>query len=354
MIAAGLVTVLAALAAAPARDATPPASDAAAPAAPAASPSAATRAPATANPSSATAPSVPTDSARGEPTPSSDAARSAPPEPAPDAATPSPGPAFVQADYDRHVGALTKRLPSADFTVVVEPPFVVVGDEPAVVVRRRSEQTVRWAVRRLKKQFFEKDPDEILTIWLFKDKASYLAHAKALFGDEPSTPYGYYSPRHKALVMNIATGAGTLVHEIVHPFMRSNFAACPAWLNEGLASLYEQSAGRGDRIVGLTNWRLAGLQAAIREGRLGAFEALTTTTDREFYGPASGVNYAQARYLCYWLQEQGLLEQFYREFVAGAADDPTGYGTLARVLGEKDMAAFQQRWQAWVLELRFP
>jgi len=282
--------------------------------------------------------------------------------PAPDAATPAravptasaPPAAFTPADYDRHVAALRKIVPSSDFTVVVEPPFVVVGDEPADVVRRRSEQTVRWAVRRLRKQFFAKDPNEILTIWLFKDKASYLAHAKALFGDEPSTPYGYYSPRHKALVMNIATGGGTLVHEIVHPFMRSNFAACPAWFNEGLASLYEQSAGRGDRIVGLTNWRLAGLQEAVREGRLGSFKALAATTDAEFYGPASGRHYAQARYLCYWLQEHGLLERFHREFVAAGGEDPTGYRTLQSVLGETDMAAFQKRWQAWVLTLRFP
>ena len=32
-----------------------------------------------------------------------------------------------------------------------------------------------------------------------------------------------------------------LVHEMVHPFMDADFPACPAWFNEGLASLYEQS-----------------------------------------------------------------------------------------------------------------
>ena len=34
--------------------------------------------------------------------------------------------------------------------------------------------------------------------------------------------------------MNISTGGGTLVHEIVHPFIEANFPACPPWLNEGL------------------------------------------------------------------------------------------------------------------------
>ena len=47
-------------------------------------------------------------------------------------------------------------------------------------------------------------------------------HALELFGDEPETPYGYFSAEHQALIMNIATGGGTLVHEIVHPFMEAN------------------------------------------------------------------------------------------------------------------------------------
>lgn len=57
---------------------------------------------------------------------------------------------------------------------------------------------------------------EILDIWLFRDKASYEKHAMSLFGGKPHTPYGYFSARHKALVMNIATGGGTLVHETPH------------------------------------------------------------------------------------------------------------------------------------------
>ncbi|MBN2582151.1 MAG: C39 family peptidase [Planctomycetes bacterium] len=265
-----------------------------------------------------------------------------------------PSGTFTAADYAQHMMGLKEKIPKTGFATVLEPPFVVVGDEPAAKVRQRAAQTVRWAVVRLKKQFFAKEPDEILTIWLFKDKESYRKHTKEIFGDEPSTPFGYYSPRHKALVMNIATGGGTLVHEIVHPFMRGNFEACPAWFNEGLASLYEQSAGRGNRIVGLTNWRLAGLQEAIRNDRLPTFKALTATSEHQFYNMDSGSNYAQARYLCYWLQEKGLLERYYREFTAAAADDPTGYKTLQKVLGESDMEAFQARWQAWVLTLAFP
>ena len=264
------------------------------------------------------------------------------------------GGAEAGADFAGHVAALREKVPAEGFTIVVEKPFVVVGDESPAMVRRRAEGTVRWAVERLKRDFFRKDPDEILDIWLFRDKASYEKHAREIFGDSPDTPFGYYSETHRALIMNIATGGGTLVHEIVHPFMRANFPECPAWLNEGLGSLYEQASDRSGHIVGLTNWRLAGLQKAIRDGRVPSFKDLAATTDHEFYTRDKGTNYAQARYLCYYLQEKDLLVKFYHAFVAAHQGDPTGYATLQKTLGEKDMDAFKKQWEAFVLKLSFP
>jgi hypothetical protein len=151
--------------------------------------------------------------------------------------------------------------------------------------------------------------------------------------------------------MNIATGGGTLVHEIVHPYVHANFPEAPAWLNEGMGSLYEQSSEKGGHIVGLTNWRLEGLQEAIREGRVPSFRTLTGQSDRAFY--SAGTSYAQARYLLYYLQESGLLVDFYKKFHAARREDPTGFRTLQAVLGEKDMADFQKRWEKWVLTLEF-
>jgi hypothetical protein len=170
----------------------------------------------------------------------------------------------TDADFAAHVERLKKRLPSGDFTIVVQPPFVVIGDEPAEAVKAHSERTVKWAVDKLKQDYFSKDPNDILDIWLFKDAPSYEQNAVALFGDKPTTPYGYYSSRHKALIMNISTGGGTLVHEIVHPFIEANFPNCPPWLNEGLGSLYEQSGEVDGHIHGYPNWRLPGLQQAIK------------------------------------------------------------------------------------------
>lgn len=257
------------------------------------------------------------------------------------------------ADFAGHVHRLRADLPSDAFHVVVQPPFVVVGDLPESTLRRHATRTVQWSVDRLKADYFPKDPDRILNIWLFRDRESYERYTQEIFGDRPSTPYGYYSRRHGALIMNIATGGGTLVHEIVHPFMAANFPRCPAWFNEGLASLYEQSSEREGRIWGLTNWRLRGLQGSIRDGRVPSFEALCGTSDRDFYHEDPGTNYAQARYLCYYLQEKGLLRDYYHAFRRSAVQDSSGYETLRRVLGDPDMRQFQREWQEFVLKLRF-
>lgn len=261
----------------------------------------------------------------------------------------------VQPAVAEHLARL--KVPHG-FTVVSQPPFVVIGDETPEVVRARAVRVVKWAVDKLKQDYFQRDPDEIIDIWLFRDGASYTNHVRRLFDDTPASPFGYYSAANRALIMNISTGGGTLVHEIVHPYMRANFAGCPSWFNEGLASLYEQSSEKDGHIRGLTNWRLAGLQEAIKNGKTISFQELTAMTDAEFYGERRRTSYseyyAQARYLCYYLQEKGLLVKFYRAFVADAKTDPTGFKSLKRILGEEDMEAFRKRWETFVLALRFP
>lgn len=258
---------------------------------------------------------------------------------------------FTKEKFDFHIIRLKKRLPSSDFTIVVQPPFVVVGDEPAEVVKERAAETVKWAVDKLKQDYFTQDPAEILDVWLFKSAFSYDKHTKLLFNDTPTTPYGYYSREHKALIMNISTGGGTLVHEIVHPFMEANFPACPSWFNEGMGSLYEQCGEQDGHIYGFVNWRLPGLQKAIKANQVSSFEKLLALDRDTFYGDKSGVNYAQSRYLLYYLQEKGLLVKFYKQFVANQKRDPTGFQTLKAVLAEKDMVRFQKKWERFVLGL---
>ncbi|HWO21803.1 MAG TPA: hypothetical protein VNO30_23700 [Kofleriaceae bacterium] len=280
------------------------------------------------------------------------------PPPQAQAAEPAPpaGATFSSAVYAEHIRKLRARLSArglGQLNVRIEDPFVVAGDGTPEELAR-SAQTVRWAADKLEAGFFAKRPGKLLDIFLFSTAESYEQGVKALTGEAPTTPYGFYSSANGGLFMNIATGGGTLVHEIVHPYVEADFPGAPPWLNEGLGSLFEQSAERGGRIVGLTNWRLAGLQRSIGRGGLPSFRALTGLGSDAFYGDDSGTNYAQSRYLLYYLQEQGLLHDFYRAFRAGRGKDPSGYQTLVASLGERDMADFQRRWERYVAALRFP
>jgi hypothetical protein len=260
---------------------------------------------------------------------------------------------FSDAHYEKHLETLKQKVPEG-FTIVLQKPFFVIGNEAADKVRQRALHTVKWTVDRITQDYFTKDPEDIIDIWLFKDKKSYEKYAKELFGDEPPTPFGYYSDYDKALVMNISTGGGTLVHEICHPFMHANFPECPAWFDEGLASLYEQCGEKDGHIHGYTNWRLAGLQKAVEQGKVPSFRELTSMSSHAFYNLDKGTNYGQARYLCYYLQEKGLLVKFYHEFYENRKEDPTGYDTLKEILGVEDMEAFQEEWEQFVMGLSFP
>ena len=270
------------------------------------------------------------------------------------AKVPGRTPSFTDAAYTAHLRALETKLAKhglSHLNIRVEDPFVVVGDGTVAQLERTSK-TVRWAADKLEQDFFAKRPAKILDIYLFQTAATYEAGVAALTDEKPSTPYGFYSPTQGAMFMNIATGGGTLVHEIVHPYVEADFPSAPTWLNEGLGSLFEQSSERDGHIVGLTNWRLAGIQKAIRRNDVPALETLTAMTQKQFYDSAT--SYGHARYLMYYLQEQGLLRRFYAAFRAARAKDPSGYATLVGILGNADMRAFQRTWEKYVGALSFP
>lgn len=261
--------------------------------------------------------------------------------------------AITQADLAQRAAEVRAQLGSG-FTTIIERPFVVAGDEPEAAIREHARVIVRWSSDKLRADFFADDPDAIYAIYLFKDAASYQANAIKLFGSAPTTPYGYCSPAEHALVMNIATGGGTLVHEMVHAYMHGNVPACPDWINEGLASLFEQCGDRHGHIIGLVNWRLPVLQSALASGAAPSWAHMTGLPDRGFYADAVGANYGTARYIMYWLQEQNLLHTFWITWRAHRDHDASGLATLLGLFPHDDPAAVEQRWRDWVTALKPP
>jgi len=253
----------------------------------------------------------------------------------------------TQQDLEDRAAALHKQLDGTSMTVLIEPPFVVVGDMGAKETRRIATGFLRSKTALLEKDFFPERPDKLIEVWLFKNEKSFRAGAKKYFDDTPDTPFGYYSPDHSAMIMN-ADGLGTLSHELVHPYMEKNFPNVPSWFNEGLASLYEYPGESKGHIIGHVNWRLPELKREISHKTLPTLVKLLHTTSDEFYG-ADWDAYAQARYLCYYLQEHGQLHAFYDTFKADTKDE-SGQAALEKVLGEK-LVDFEPKWRTWVLAI---
>ena len=262
---------------------------------------------------------------------------------------------FTDPDYARHIALLRKNHPKLkNLLFRVEKPFIIAAEGTPAQAKRWAEKTVRWATTKFKKQYFKNDPDKIITIWLFKTPATYKKGAALLSGYLPDTPYGYYEDEKQQMVMNIATGGGTLVHELFHAYIASNYPDCPTWINEGMGSLYEQCNERAGNIVGMTNWRLAGLKRAIRDKATIGFDKLAALSPRAFYGPGQSVRYAQARYLFYYLQQKNLLGKFFHEAKKQRNLDASGYNTLVKILKITDEPAFRNQWEAYCLKLTFP
>src|SRR5690606_28007882 len=223
-----------------------------------------------------------------------------------------------------------ERFAAEGMESVVASPWVIATDGDAAALRRYQDGTIRAAERALRKQFFETGPKAPVLILLFESPAMYRRLSADWLDDRDPPHFGYYR-RDGIMVMNVSTGTGTLVHELTHALMAGDFPDAPDWFNEGLASLFEQCSITDEGIVGHVNWRLPALQKALRDDRLGSFKNLLTTPD--FRGQQVGLNYAQARYLMMYLQENDLLRRFYISLRnRNREQDPSGIKSLEQVI----------------------
>ncbi|HEY2589491.1 MAG TPA: hypothetical protein VGI81_27340 [Tepidisphaeraceae bacterium] len=245
------------------------------------------------------------------------------------------------------------RFDEAKLRYLVADEFILAGDGTSRQLARYRDGTVLAAERALEATYFDKRPTEPIVICLFESEEPYKRLAKEWFADDDVPHFGFYRHRERVMFMNVSTGTGTLVHELTHALIAPDFPTVPDWFNEGLASLYEQCSISGDTITGLPNWRLPDLQKAIRADQLRPLKEMIE--DPHFYRrDLVGINYAQARYLMFYLQQKQLLRAYYRRFRDHARDDPTGLQSLVAVIAPQTLDEFEKQWRAAVLELRFP
>ena len=225
--------------------------------------------------------------------------------------------------------------------VVVGPPG---GNFGASVALMRSAMTGFMNDR------FAEKPAEAITVYLLPDTSSYEAICRKKYGAACIAHFGFYQPGDRSMVMNIGLGVGTLTHELVHPLVEANFPDAPTWLNEGIASVFEQPViPRPGEIHGAKNWRLPRLRAGLAAHEL-RLEQLFTLSDDAFRADHEDLHYAAARYVCQWLDERWKLWPFFQRWRTTHATDASGVRTFTDVVGMTPEDAHAV-WAKWVAAL---
>ncbi len=254
-------------------------------------------------------------------------------------------PNWVNSDMKKQLQDARKEM-GKTFSVDGFGPFIIISNIKSSRLEEVKESIIRASYNAFYKDFCSTAPTYITTIYLFKNQADYNFYSDKLFRETPNTPYGYYRSTDRAMLINLSTGTGTLVHEMVHAIIDADFPNAPTWFNEGFASLFEQSRIEEGSIVGLTNWRYPILKKAIDNNTLVSLEHLLNLPEKDFYEDPEGYNYAEARYLCYYLQKKGLLTNFYKRFKQQQSSDPTGAKTLVEIM-KKDIDSIEKDWIEW-------
>ena len=235
-------------------------------------------------------------------------------------------------------------------TVLIRPPFVLAGDMPEDVLDRLHRDVVQPTERALNVGFFDVTPTEPITIVAFAKEAGFRDFARRVDRRQPDSYYGYYLRSHRRLVVNVSTGAGTLAHELTHALAHFDFPNMPEWFDEGLASVFEQSefSDTSHRLTGTDNWRVHQVLRALHDNRLRKTDELVQ--GRSVRANHESIDYAHARYVCLYLQDQQLLEPFYRKLRSRAEIDPSGWLTLREVVASETVSDIDADFRRWVVK----
>jgi len=274
----------------------------------------------------------------------------------------------LDEDLSRRMRLLRAELGADVRTFVQDGALLFVAPDGGAAVDAYAEQAHRALAAYRAPGRLRSDPERAVTVFVQSSDAAYGGLCERHLHRPCEAPWGFTLPGPREVFVDAAHGAGTLLHEMLHPLMADDWsdwdAGLPRWLGEGMASLYEQSRFTADGdLRGEKNPRLEtlvhGLAIADPAARM---SALFGMSDDAFRGADAGEagayvlerHEATARYLMLWLQDtradEGGPWRFYREWRDGLAGDPTGARAFARVAGRTPEDA-EADWERWVKSL---
>jgi hypothetical protein len=268
-------------------------------------------------------------------------------------AKPAAPPYDLPSDIEARRSEALSDLGERTATEVVEGVFLVVAPGGRGALAGSIDVTRRSLAAYFNGRFSRR-PERAISVYLFPEERSYGRYCTKRWGEPCSSPYGFYLHAERRIVMNVGLGVGTLTHELVHPLVESDFPQAPDWINEGIASLFEQFyLPQPGEIRGGKNWRHPRLIRGLRsktERAQASLPSLFGMSDEVFRGELEDLNYSTARYFCQWLDSKDQLWPFYQRWRDNHATDPTGEKAFFAVTG-KTPAEADAEWARWVQSL---
>ena len=169
-------------------------------------------------------------------------------------------------------------------------------------------------------------PDKLITVYLMPDQKSLHQIAYKIHGIDVGKATLGYSLLTDLSLLGIADPeqVGTLYHELFHLLIRTDAGDIPAWVDEGLASLYSIYIWNGNTLKGSeSTWRITQLRheyLTATDTKMPLLKQLVSFNWAEYNGGEeinlcnASVNYGLSNHLMIFLQEKNLLQSLVTSF----------------------------------------
>lgn len=206
-----------------------------------------------------------------------------------------------------------------------------------------------------------KGSTEIPVVFLFKDRDSYVngfqtmgiaaALGSQLELDNLRNGYHISGPNANFILINYhdnySFGLSVYAHELTHALIRMEYPTAPIWLNEGLATMFENCKVEGGQLRYASSGSLYRMKNGLRGGGILPLARLFESTNRDFSGSGHVAYYDAAELLCRYLHTRNLLVPVYLEMREGRGKGVNGSDTVARMAGGT-LDGFEKDWHEWL------
>ncbi|HEY1066344.1 MAG TPA: DUF1570 domain-containing protein [Pirellulales bacterium] len=235
--------------------------------------------------------------------------------------------------------------------VVVASPFVIGGDFPRAELHRWRDSVVLPAAGALSASYFPAPIEKPIVILLLADREAYRAACRKTFQADAPPCDGFFDAEEGMIVIDVATGEGTLVHELTHAMMHYQCPQAPQWFNEGLASLNESvkivDGPNGPALRPQDNWRLGVLREAASAQRFPHVRDLIE--GNRFQTGDLAVNYALARAFCHFVHDEGKLLDLLDRIRTTGSEDPSGALAVQAIFPNQSWTQIEDDFNRWLV-----